>query len=85
MLWAGEAVAAGMTATYMFRIMFLTFHGERREDTMSMRKSTLARRIVHDAPSSLWRASCPEGAGGRICGGGMRRGYLCDWRPEPVW
>ena len=35
LLWAIGALTALLTATYMFRLVFLTFHGERRHDAPS--------------------------------------------------
>jgi len=45
-LWGMAAVTSLLTATYMFRLVFLTFHGERREDA---HLAPLASH-VHDAP-----------------------------------
>jgi NADH-quinone oxidoreductase subunit L len=43
------AVTSLLTATYMFRLVFLTFHGERREDA----HLTPLPSHVHDAPSAM--------------------------------
>jgi len=45
-LWAVGFAAAGMTAFYMFRLVFLTFHGESRMD-----RDTEAH--VHESPKSM--------------------------------
>jgi NADH-quinone oxidoreductase subunit L len=48
-LWTMAAVTSLLTATYMFRLVFLTFYGERREE------SHLAPSVshVHDAPPAM--------------------------------
>ncbi|HEX2459784.1 MAG TPA: NADH-quinone oxidoreductase subunit L, partial [Vicinamibacterales bacterium] len=48
-LWTMAAVTSLLTATYMFRLVFLTFHGERREDA----HLTPLPSHVHDAPSAM--------------------------------
>ncbi|MET0167486.1 MAG: NADH-quinone oxidoreductase subunit L [Vicinamibacterales bacterium] len=48
-LWTMAAVTSLLTATYMFRLVFLTFHGERREDA----HLTPLASHVHDAPSAM--------------------------------
>jgi NADH-quinone oxidoreductase subunit L len=48
-LWTMAAVTSLLTATYMFRLVFLTFHGERREDA----HLTPSASHVHDAPSAM--------------------------------
>jgi NADH-quinone oxidoreductase subunit L len=43
MLWAVGAVAAGMTAFYMFRLVFMTFHGKEKTDPR-------AKDHIHESP-----------------------------------
>jgi len=45
-LWLVGAVAAGMTSFYMFRMLFLTFYGERR-------MSAEVEHHVHESPGSM--------------------------------
>jgi NADH-quinone oxidoreductase subunit L len=45
-LWVVGAVAAGMTAFYMFRLVFLTFFGECRADEET-------RKHLHESPNSM--------------------------------
>ncbi len=40
LLWTIGALTALLTATYMFRLVFLTFHGERRHDAPAPRTRT---------------------------------------------
>ena len=57
-LWAVGAITSLMTAFYMFRLVFLAFHGERRTDAEADRaRGTHARQ---------WRAG-PHGTTQRIC------------------
>ena len=42
-LWTIAALTALLTATYMFRLVFLTFHGERRARRASRRARTCVR------------------------------------------
>jgi NADH-quinone oxidoreductase subunit L len=53
-LWTMAAVTSLLTATYMFRLVFLTFYGERREDS-HLAPSHLAPSVshVHDAPPAM--------------------------------
>jgi len=44
LLWLMAAVTSLLTATYMFRLVFLTFHGERRHDGAGH---------LHDAPPAM--------------------------------
>jgi len=48
-LWTMAAVTSLLTATYMFRLVFLTFYGERREDSHLAPFSS----HVHDAPPAM--------------------------------
>jgi NADH-quinone oxidoreductase subunit L len=43
MLWLVGAIAAGMTAFYMFRLVFMTFHGQQRTDAK-------AKDHIHESP-----------------------------------
>ena len=54
-LWLIGAVASLMTAAYMFRLVFLTFHGERRHDAPSYAPSHQpgAGSRLHDAPPAM--------------------------------
>ena len=63
-LWFIGAVASLMTAAYMFRLVFLTFHGERRHDAPAhpepshpepshLAPSHLAPSPLHDAPPAM--------------------------------
>ncbi len=45
-IWAIGTVAAFMTAFYMFRLIFMTFHGEMRVDHH-------AREYIHESPASM--------------------------------
>ena len=47
-LWLVGAATSLLTATYMFRLVFLTFHGERRHSALSDASSHL-----HDAPPAM--------------------------------
>jgi NADH-quinone oxidoreductase subunit L len=51
-LWTIGIVTSLLTATYMFRLVFLTFHGERRHDVARPEDHTSALH-VHDAPPSM--------------------------------
>ncbi|PLY00440.1 MAG: NADH-quinone oxidoreductase subunit L [Desulfuromonas sp.] len=48
-LWLVGAIAAGMTAFYMFRLVFMTFHGEQRTDA----------RAKDHIPESPWVITLP--------------------------
>jgi NADH-quinone oxidoreductase subunit L len=55
-LWVIGAVTSLLTATYMFRLVFLTFHGERKEPSHhapSDAPSHPAPSHLHDAPPSM--------------------------------
>ena len=55
-LWLIGAVASLMTAAYMFRLVFLTFHGERRHDAPAPAQqapSHSAPSHPHDAPPAM--------------------------------
>jgi NADH-quinone oxidoreductase subunit L len=45
-IWLAAWLAAGLTAFYMFRLMFLTFHGEERMDDHT-------KHHVHESPASM--------------------------------
>jgi NADH-quinone oxidoreductase subunit L len=45
-IWTVAWLAAGLTACYMFRLMFLTFHGEERFDEHT-------RHHIHESPRSM--------------------------------
>jgi len=49
LLWLVGAITSFLTATYMFRLVFLTFHGERRHDAPSPEQTPSHH--SHDAPS----------------------------------
>ena len=48
-LWTMAAVTSLLTATYMFRLVFLTFYGERREDPHHAPSGS----HIHDAPPAM--------------------------------
>ena len=54
-LWLLGAVASLMTAAYMFRLVFLTFHGERRHDAPAPTTEEAAHHASHphDAPPAM--------------------------------
>jgi NADH-quinone oxidoreductase subunit L len=53
-LWTVGAVTSLLTATYMFRLVFLTFHGEPRHAAPShLAPSHLAPSHLHDAPPAM--------------------------------
>lgn len=56
-LWGLAVVAAFLTATYMFRLLYMTFYGERREAHASteahQHHSTSAHQHLHDAPPAM--------------------------------
>ena len=74
-LWAVGAVTSLLTATYMFRLVFLTFHGERRHDAPAPAAAHADARGGHtaDAPDDVH-------AGGHGHGGGR---HLHD-APAPM-
>jgi NADH-quinone oxidoreductase subunit L len=49
LLWIVGLVTSLLTATYMFRIVFLAFHGERREDHAAAHHPS----HLHDAPPAM--------------------------------
>src|SRR5688500_7410979 len=51
-LWAVGAVTSLMTAFYMFRLVFLAFHGERRQSTAESAHAHHAAHL-HDAPLAM--------------------------------
>ncbi|MBI3047458.1 MAG: NADH-quinone oxidoreductase subunit L [Acidobacteria bacterium] len=52
MLWLMAAITSLLTATYMFRLVFLTFHGERRHETAAPEHPEEQEpAAVHHAPS----------------------------------
>jgi NADH-quinone oxidoreductase subunit L len=58
MLWTLGAIASLMTAFYMFRLVFLAFHGERREPVAHATHDTHAAHAphashLHDAPRAM--------------------------------
>src|SRR5687767_11170717 len=51
MLWLVGAITSLLTATYMFRLVFLTFHGERRHDAPAPEHPEEEEPAAHGAPS----------------------------------
>jgi NADH-quinone oxidoreductase subunit L len=52
-LWTIAALTALLTATYMFRLVFLTFHGERRQDAPAAAHGHGSGSHLHDAPPAM--------------------------------
>ena len=50
-LWLVGAITSLMTATYMFRLVFLTFHGERRHDAPAPEHPEEEEPATHGAPA----------------------------------
>jgi NADH-quinone oxidoreductase subunit L len=50
-LWLVGAITSFLTATYMFRLVFLTFHGERRHDAPAPEHPEDEEPAAHGAPS----------------------------------
>ncbi len=50
-LWTVGALTALLTATYMFRLVFLTFHGERRQDALEAADAHSSHAPSHAAPA----------------------------------
>ena len=57
MLWVIGALTSLLTATYMFRLVFLTFHGERRHDAPARRRTRKQHAATHTAHGAhdAWR------------------------------
>ena len=61
LLWTVGAITSLMTAFYMFRLVFLAFHGERRTDAEAVARGAASRRPaghehhthLHDAPRAM--------------------------------
>ncbi len=57
LLWLVGAITSFLTATYMFRLVFLTFHGERRHDALASEPShpsdSAPSHHLHDAPPAM--------------------------------
>jgi NADH-quinone oxidoreductase subunit L len=49
-LWGIAIVTALLTATYMFRLVFLAFHGERRHDAPALAEATAGKPAVPEHP-----------------------------------
>ena len=61
MLWMIGALTSLLTATYMFRLVFLTFHGERRHDApAAARRTDMRQRLAptRDSRFARTRGSC---------------------------
>ncbi|HET7697897.1 MAG TPA: NADH-quinone oxidoreductase subunit L [Vicinamibacterales bacterium] len=75
-LWAIGMVTAFLTATYMFRLVFLTFHGERRHDAPAPAHPEeeepaaghAAGHHLHDAPAPMALALIVLAAGSIVAG-----------------
>ena len=65
-LWLIGIITAGLTAFYMFRLMFMTFHGDSRVDARQGQH-------VHESPPVMTDAA--DGAG--RARGGRRMGRVC--------
>ncbi|MBI4885560.1 MAG: NADH-quinone oxidoreductase subunit L [Acidobacteria bacterium] len=66
-LWTVAAVTSLLTATYMFRLVCLTFHGERREAS-SPAPSHAAASHLHDAPPAMALALVVLAVGSALAG-----------------
>ena len=81
-LWMIGAVTSLLTATYMFRLVFLTFHGERRHDAPSHARTPHRRTVAPTshavAPRIVAPARCAagDGAGADRPGARVRAGRL---------
>ena len=64
-LWAVGALASLLTAVYMGRLVFLTFHGERRHDAPGRREQAEATR-AHDATRTCTRTRRTRHAHGHV-------------------
>ena len=69
LLWLVGAVAAGMTAFYMFRMLFLTFYGKSR-------MSQEVEQHVHESPGSM--TVTVGGVGGGVGGSRLGGDTACD-------
>jgi NADH-quinone oxidoreductase subunit L len=91
-LWVIGALTSLLTATYMFRLVFLTFHGERRHDAPApehpeeeepaahgLATSPAAAAHAHAAPPARVAPPAPHGHGGH--GHGHGNGHLHDAPP----
>jgi NADH-quinone oxidoreductase subunit L len=52
-LWMLGAITSLLTATYMFRLVFLTFHGERRAPSHDSHSTPSHHSHLHDAPPAM--------------------------------
>jgi len=75
LLWTVGAITALLTATYMFRLVFLTFHGERRHDAPAEADAAAA----HGHPPSPAASAGQAHAHGHDVGHG--HGHLHDAPP----
>ncbi len=87
-LWVVGALTSLLTATYMFRLVFLTFHGERRHDAPSAHDThghgahdahaghAHGGGHLHDAPAAMALALI------LLAAGSVAAGYI--GRPEPL-
>jgi NADH-quinone oxidoreductase subunit L len=82
-LWTVGALTALLTATYMFRLVFLTFHGERRHDAPATADAHAAHSPVPAASTSALRATADKPAGHAHAhhGHGNGGGHLHDAPP----
>ena len=60
LLWAVGAITSLMTAFYMFRLVFLAFHGERQKPTPSDPRPTHARGTAHTSPDASHLHDAPR-------------------------
>jgi NADH-quinone oxidoreductase subunit L len=76
-LWVMGVVTSLLTATYMFRLVFLTFHGERRLAPATAGHGQAA----HDAPGHAAAGHAAHGHDDHGHGGGHGGGHLHDAPP----
>jgi NADH-quinone oxidoreductase subunit L len=68
LLWAVGVLTALLTATYMFRLVFMTFHGERAVRASEENPSNLSQHL-HDAPPAMALALVVLAIGSVVAGG----------------
>ncbi len=77
-LWGVGWIVAGMTAFYMFRLFFMTFHG-------TCRAGEEVREHVHESPPSMWIPLVLLAAGSIVAGYVWMPGFLGGSQILPKW
>jgi NADH-quinone oxidoreductase subunit L len=83
-LWAIGTITAFLTATYMFRLVFLTFHGERRSEGHAPEHPEESEPAAHRVSGDLHGAHGRAAAHGQDHGHGHGHGHGLHDAPAPM-